>query len=142
MSKVSLALRRRVEQRALGLCEYCRSCAEYTGHDFTVDHIQPESLGGLSSFDNLYWSCFWCNNFKHASTHARDPRSGQLVPLYNPRMDAWPEYFRWSRTQTRNIGRTPVSRATVNAFRLNRPVLILARTVWVKHGLHPPIEGR
>ena len=138
MTKVSMALRRRVEQRALGLCEYCRSCAEYTGHDFTVDHIQPESLGGDSTFDNLCWSCFWCNNFKNSSTQARDPRSGRLVRLYNPRKEPWSDHFRWSRTQVRIIGRTPTGRATVEALRLNRPVLVLARKVWVRHGLHPP----
>lgn len=138
MTRVSAALRRRVEQRAIGLCEYCRSCAEYTGHDFTVDHILPESLGGASTFGNLCWSCFWCNNFKHASTQGRDPRSGLLVRLYNPRMETWSDHFRWSRTQVRVIGRTPIGRATIEALRLNRTVLVLARKVWVRHGIHPP----
>lgn len=121
MTRVSAALRKRVEQRAIGLCEYCRSCAEYTGHDFTVDHILPTSLGGTSTFSNLCWSCFWCNNFKHASIQGRDPRGGLLVPLYNPRTDHWPDHFRWSLAQTRVIGRTPVGRATTEALHLNRP---------------------
>lgn len=138
MSRMSAALRRRVEQRAQGLCEYCRSCAEYTGHDFTVDHILPESRGGRTTFDNLCWSCFWCNNFKSARIKALDVRSGRLVPLFHPRTDAWSDHFRWSRNQTRVVGRSPVGRATIEALRLNRPVLVRARKVWVRHGLHPP----
>lgn len=138
MSRMPAALRHRVEQRAHGLCDYCRSCAEYTGHDFTVDHILPESLGGATAFDNLCWCCFWCNNYKQARTKALDARSGRLVPLFNPRTDAWPDHFRWSRDETKVVGRSPVGRATIEALRLNRPVLVRARNVWVRHGLHPP----
>src|SRR5439155_18332442 len=64
MSRVSLALRRRVQRRAQGLCEYCRSNPELTGHEFTIDHILPESHGGASRFENLCWCCFWCNTYK------------------------------------------------------------------------------
>ena len=138
MSRASKGLRRRVEQRAHGLCEYCRSCSEFTGHDFTIDHIRPESAGGTSAFDNLCWSCFWCNNFKQARTQARDSRSGRVVGFFNPRTQVWTEHFRWSRALIRIIGRTPEGRATVIALRLNRPVLVRARKVWVRHGLHPP----
>ena len=138
MSRMPAALRHRVEQRAHGLCEYCRSYSEYTGHDFTVDHILPESLGGATAFDNLCWCCFWCNNFKQARTKALDTRSGRLVLLFNPRTDIWSDHFRWSRDETRVVGRSPVGRATIEALRLNRPVLVRARRVWVRHGLHPP----
>ena len=138
MSRVSAALPRRVEQRARGLCEYCRSCSEFTGHDFTVDHILPASLGGTTAFNNLCWSCFWCNNFKQAQTEALDTRTGRRVPLFNPRTDVWPDHFRWSRAETKVVGRSPVGRATIEVLRLNRPVLVRARTVWVRHGLHPP----
>src|SRR4029450_6918054 len=41
VSKISSGLRRRVRRRAQGLCEYCRSRVELTGHDFTVDHVHP-----------------------------------------------------------------------------------------------------
>ncbi|TMQ34295.1 MAG: HNH endonuclease [Planctomycetota bacterium] len=72
MSRVSRALRRRVRRRARGLCEYCNSCPELTGHDFTVDHVIPESRGGLTRMENLCWCCFWCNAFKQARTQAAD----------------------------------------------------------------------
>ncbi len=138
MSRMSAALRRRVRRRARGLCEYCRSCAECTGHEFTLDHIIPESRGGTDQFENLCWCCFWCNNFKQSRTEAIDRRSGQVVPLFNPRTKSWNEHFRWSHNFTRIVGRTAIGRATITALRLNRPSLVRSRRVWVRHGLHPP----
>jgi len=138
MSHVSAALRRAVRRRARGLCEYCRSCPELTGHDFTIDHIVPTSSGGVNRSQNLCWCCFWCNNFKQAQTQAVDPRTSRLVPLFHPRLDQWEGHFKWSRDGTRMIGRTPTGRATIEALRLNRPILLRARRVWVRHGLHPP----
>jgi 5-methylcytosine-specific restriction endonuclease McrA len=97
MTRISPALRRRVRQRARGLCEYCRSSAELTGHSFTIDHIVPGSRGGGNRFDNLCWCCFWCNAFKQARTEARDSHSGVMVSLFNPRLANWQDHFRWSR---------------------------------------------
>ena len=111
---------------------------DYTGHEFTVDHIIPEARGGTDSFDNLCFCCFWCNDFKHVRTEARDPRTGRTVPLFNPRTDNWQDHFRWSSTSICVIGRTAIGRATVRALRLNRRSLVRARKVWVRHGLHPP----
>ena len=139
MSRIPPALRRRVRRRADGICEYCRSGSELTGHEFTVDHVTSESLGGGDEFDNRCWCCFWCNSFKQARFKAVDRKTGSMVPLFNPRSDGWDEHFRWSRYSTRIIGKTPTGRATVDALRLNRPVLVRARAVWVRHGLHPPM---
>src|SRR3989442_15937209 len=84
MSRLSSALRRRVRERARSLCEYCRYFMDYTGHEFTVDHIIPESKGGTSDFENLCFCCFWCNNYKQASTEVRDRRTGHVVRLSQP----------------------------------------------------------
>lgn len=138
MSRVSAVLRERVRRRARNLCEYCRSDASLTGHDFTIDHITPETQRGTSNLDNLCLCCFWCNNLKKSQTHFPDPHTNALVRLFNPRLDIWKEHFRWSPTQTRIIGRNRVGRATVVALRLNRPTLVRARRIWARHGLHPP----
>lgn len=138
MSRLSPLLRRRVQQRGQGLCEYCRSCIDYTGHAFTVDHVLPTSRGGTDDFNNLCFCCFWCNNYKHARTQVLDVRTGRVVPLFNPRMDNWHDHFRWSPTYTRVVGRTAIGRVTIQALRLNRPSLVRARKIWVRHGLHPP----
>lgn len=138
MSKLPAALRRRVARRARKLCEYCRTLQDLTGHEFTIDHIRPESLGGASTFDNLCLCCFWCNNFKQARTEAFDPQTNQLVPLFNPRRDRWEEHFRWNATGTRLRGRTAIGRVTIRTLKLNRKSLVASRRLWAKHGLHPP----
>ena len=79
MSRVPSALRRQIHRRARGLCEYCCSSMDYTGHEFTVDHIIPESEGGASAFDNLCFCCFWRNNYKQARIKVRDRRTGRVV---------------------------------------------------------------
>ena len=138
MSRLSPLLRRRVQQRGQGLCEYCRSCMDYTGHAFTVDHVLPTSRGGSDDLNNLCFCCFWCNNYKHSRTHALDVRTDRVAPLFNPRMDKWNDHFRWSSTSTRIVGRTAIGRVTIRMLRLNRLSLVRARKVWVRHGLHPP----
>jgi hypothetical protein len=138
MISVSAALRRAVRRRAANRCEYCQTCAEFTGHDLTLDHILPRSAGGKTRFENLCWCCFWCNSFKQARSEAVDSQTKRLVPLFHPRRDRWETHFRWSSDGARIIGRTPSGRATVKALRLNRPVLVRARRIWVRHGYHPP----
>lgn len=109
-----------------------------TGHDFTIDHITPEAEGGSNDFSNLCLCCFWCNNFKRDHLQLFDVFTRQNARLFNPRLDNWEEHLRWSLTQTRIIGRTAIGRVTVIALRLNRPTLVRARLLWVRHGLHPP----
>jgi len=138
MSRLSLTLRRRVQQRGQGLCEYCRSCMEYTGHTFTVDHVVPLSRGGTDNFDNLCFCCFWCNTYKHSHIQVLDVRTGCIVPLFNPRTDNWDDHFRWTPTATRIVGKSATGRVTVQTLRLNRPSLVGAREIWRRHGLHPP----
>lgn len=140
MSRISSALRRRVRERARSYCEYCRSYMDYTGHDFTVDHIIPESQGGTSGFDNLCFCCFWCNNYKQARPRFRDPLTGREVHLFNPRTEDWAVHFRWSATFARVIGRTAVGRATIIALHLNRVSLVRSRRIWVRNELHPPAD--
>jgi 5-methylcytosine-specific restriction endonuclease McrA len=138
VKKISRTLRRLVRRQAHDTCEYCQSTVELTGQDFTVDHIIPESRGGGSGLSNLCWCCFWCNSFKQVRTKAMDPKTGNLVALYHPRQDSWLDHFRWSPDATRIVGRTPIGRATVKVLRLNRPPLVAARRIWVRHELHPP----
>jgi HNH endonuclease len=138
MSRIPLPLRRAVQERARGLCEYCHSQMDVTGHEFPVDHILPKMLGGTDEIDNLCCSCSGCNTYKQARVQATDPRTGRVVPLFHPRRDRWDAHFRWSPTATRVMGRTAIGRATIEALRLNRPRLVRSRRIWAAYGLHPP----
>src|SRR5687768_1653760 len=108
MSRLPLPLRGVVQERARGLCEYCHSQSDVTGHEFTVDHILPTAHGGTDEIDNLCFACSGCNTYKQVRVEATDPRTVRVVPLFNPRRDQWDEHFRWSPTSTRIVGRTAI----------------------------------
>jgi hypothetical protein len=132
------ARRERLRRRASGRCEYCRSPEHFCPDPFCEEHIHPQSGGGLSKDENLAWSCFGCNGAKAAAIVARDPESGEIVPLYNPRMENWGDHFVWSVDLCSVIGVTPTGRATANRLRLNRPELQNLRRVLATIGEHPP----
>jgi hypothetical protein len=45
---------------------------------------------------------------------------GALVPLYNPRRDAWDDHFALDDRTFEIVGLTPVGRATASQLRMNR----------------------
>jgi len=103
-----------------------------------IDHLVPEAAGGETVRDNLWLSCRRCNEFKGTRTHAVDPLSNILVPLFNPRTQSWVVHFTWSEDGTEIIGLTPTGRATLIALRLNNEEIVAARSLWVAAGWHPP----
>ena len=133
-------IRVHVRERARGLCEYCRIDEESTGHEFTLDHVAPESRGGPTTRENLAYACIGCNVRKSNRTHAPDPIDGEIAPLYNPRLHRWRDHFCWSADTRFILGLTPSGRATIVALSLNRPLLIKYRILMIRNGLHPPSE--
>lgn len=136
--------RRLIAQRAKFRCEYCFIPVSLSPQPFNVDHIipiskWPSSKGGLTELDNLAFSC-GCNGYKGDDTHAHDPRTGRLVPLFHPRRQSWSEHFAWSEDATRIIGLTPTGRATVAALRMNRDELVKLRSMLFAVGEHPPSD--
>jgi 5-methylcytosine-specific restriction endonuclease McrA len=131
------ALRRQIAQRARWRCEYCLSPAAFSTQPFEVDHIIPRTKGGPTSADNLALSC-GCNSYKGRRTHARDPRTGRAVPLFNPRRQRWQRHFTWNEGSLLIVGRTASGRATIEALQLNRPELVNLRRILRLIGEHPP----
>ena len=105
-----------------------------------IDHILPESLGGLTDEENLWLACSLCNDHKGDRIAALDPETGEIVRLFNPRFQEWHEHFTWNETSDRIIGLTPIGRATVIALNLNRFSLVRARQLWNIAGWHPPVD--
>ena len=103
-----------------------------------LEHIVPIAAGGATIEENLWLACPLCNGYKGTQMEAADPDSGQPVPLFNPRRQAWSEHFRWSDDATLIVGTTPTGRATVDALKLNNEYLLKARARWVATGWHPP----
>ncbi|WP_204140832.1 HNH endonuclease [Halomicronema sp. CCY15110] len=133
-------LRQQVIQAANHRCEYCQTSSRLTGTPLVMEHILPRSLGGTDERENLAAACYRCNEFKGAKTAALDPETGQLVPLFNPRIEQWPTHFSWGNGGTHIIGMTPTGRATVVALRLNNDNIVAARAMWIESAWHPPNE--
>jgi len=135
---VPRAVRRLVRDRARNRCEYCQHPAGYSSAPYVCEHVWPRARGAGNTLPELAWACPACNNHKHAKTHARDPQTGRLVPLFNPRRQRWSRHFAWSEDFMIIIGRTATGRATVEALHLNRPELLNLRRALHVVGEHPP----
>jgi hypothetical protein len=131
-------LRPFVRKRARGRCEYCLTAEVLSGIRCQVDHILPRSRQGATTADNLCLACPACNGHKHARTHAHDPDSSIPVPLFDPRRQRWNDHFAWSSDGTEIIGLSPTGRATIAALKMNDPLIVSARSLWVGIGAHPP----
>jgi len=140
VSTISSALRQQVSAEAGHRCEYCLSSRRVIGMPLVTDHVIPRSAGGGDGRENLAASCYRCNEFKGARTHAADPATGELVPLFNPRTQTWREHFAWANGGTHIVGLTPTGRATVLALRLNNEYVIEARVLWIARHWHPPSD--
>jgi hypothetical protein len=140
MSKtpIPLALRRLVADHFHHHCGYCQTSELIVGSSFTVDHILPEVLGGLTVLENLSLACWPCNLRKGKRIAALDPANKVRVRLFHPRQEVWNEYFRWDADDLLIVGLTPSGRATVYALNMNDRERVNSRRLWVSAGWHPP----
>jgi hypothetical protein len=138
MAYVSSHLREAVAERAHRRCEYCQSPELITGGPFHVEHIIPQTVGGMTTWDNLALACARCNLHKGIRVRYQDPVSRRTVPLFNPRTQKWSRHFTWSEDGLRILGRTRSGRATVLALNMNHLTIVISRSVWVSLGIHPP----
>jgi len=136
-TRVPVQLAIQIIAKAAGQCEYCHAPQILIGQAFHLDHIVPRSVGGQTTAENLCLACSHCNIAKGVRREAKDPRTGKLVRLFNPRTDRWDEHFRWSQDCKKLIGRTPIGRTTVIALDMNAKLLQQARSYWRVTGLIP-----
>jgi hypothetical protein len=106
-----------------------------------IDHLIPTARGGRTEEGNLWLACSACNALKGDRTEALDPLTGELVGLFHPRRHRWTEHFAWTPAGDYIIGQTAIGRATIAALKLNRPLLVRARRLWVRLEVHPPGAG-
>ena len=62
---------------------------------------------------------FFCNLLKGSDIASVDMETGQIVRLFSPRLDHWPEHFRLRDGQI--IPLTPVGRVTEYLLQFNQP---------------------
>jgi 5-methylcytosine-specific restriction endonuclease McrA len=140
-SQIPVKLKRAVFRRAKGRCEYCRSQVAFSPDTFSIEHIIPRALGGTDDLDNLALACQRCNNLKHTFVEAKDPVTGNTVPLFHPRRDRWSNHFAWSSDYRLVNGLTPTGRATIERLDLNREGVVNMRRVLRMAGEHPLAEN-
>ena len=100
-----------------------------------IEHIFPN---GSNQLDNLCLSCSNCNLSKGIVTSARDPETGTISSLFNPRTEKWDEHFRWIEGGEKLQGKTPTGRVTIIRLKMNQLRLVKARRNWIIAGNHPP----
>jgi len=138
--KLPTQLREWVRHQANHFCEYCQANERWQYVRFTVDHIVPLSAGGTDAHENLALACFHCNRRKSNNQGARDPLTGEEVPLFNPRAQRWFHHFYWSLDGLRILGMTATGRATIELLEMNRSRVLDIRKADVEAGRHPPVE--
>lgn len=137
MVRISLSVRTEVKTRANDKCEYCHSPERFSVSGFSIEHVVPQSKGGMTELENLAFACQQCNNHKYNLTEAIDSVTKTLFPLFNPRRDEWSQHFAWDYQYLRIVGLSGTGRATVEQLKLNRSNLINLRHLLSSNGLHP-----
>lgn len=103
-----------VQQRGKSRCEYCYYPEILSSSPLSIDHLQPQSLGGTDDLDNLALACRRCNERRYNFTTGVDPETKFETSLFNPRQQNWADPFIWSFDATRIISTTAIGRATCN----------------------------
>ena len=86
-------LREKVAEEAGRRCGYCLTAESIVGAPMEIDHIIPQSLGGLTEEENLWLACSLCNDHKGDRIAALDPVTDEIVRLFDPRRQNWNEHF-------------------------------------------------
>lgn len=128
------ALRELVFARAGGRCEYCLLPQSVTVYQHEPDHIIPRQHDGQTDAENLALACTRCNRYKGPNIGSLDPRTGELVPFYNPRKQLWQDHFWLDGPIIRPL--TPERRVTVKILRLNDETRVEERELLIEFGLH------
>jgi hypothetical protein len=135
---IPASVQRLIRRRAKNRCEYCQTSESLSGIACEIDHIIPRAHNGPTTAENLCLACVSCNGHKQAKTHAIDPKTGTETPLFHPRRQRWRDHFAWSEDGSTIVGITACGRATIDALMLNSPLIVVARSMWVSSGQHPP----
>jgi hypothetical protein len=125
-------LREPVWQRAGGRCEFCRLPPEFDVLPFQIDHIIPRKHGGPTASENLALSCLPCNARKGPNLAGLDLETGNIEPLFNPRVATWTDHFAWN--GARLVGRTPAGRATIAVLAIDEPARVEHRRFLIAAG--------
>jgi hypothetical protein len=122
-----------VRRRAENRCEYCLLKQEHLPFStFQIEHVTPRKHGGNDAPSNLALACARCNSHKGSNLTGIDPATEAITPLFNPRMHAWEEHFRWDDVIV--VGLTAIGRTTVRVLNMNEERRVRLRAVLKRCG--------
>lgn len=124
-----------VWRRAGAACEYCQIPQALDPLPFQIDHIIAEQHGGWTESGNLALACLSCNKRKGPNIAGLDASTGNIVPLFNPRIQKWSRHFHWRGVVL--MSRTQVGRATVAVLGINRLEYVAFREELRNEGFFP-----
>jgi hypothetical protein len=125
---IPAGLRRLVRNRAGGRCEYCLIHEDDALLPHEPDHIVATKHRGATEEANLAWTCFVCNRAKGSGLSSIDIETGQLVRLFNPRLDHWADHFQM-KDDGAILPLTDVGRVTEHLLKFNRPEQLEIRRI-------------
>lgn len=123
--------------RAGQRCEYCLIHADDTFFGCEVDHIVSEKHGGATREDNLAYACLFYNRNKGSDIASILPETGELVRLFNPRLDRWGDHFRLGLDGITILPLTPIGEVTSRLLGLNSNARLLERQDLRQVGRYP-----
>ena len=106
-----------VRNRAGNCCEYCLLPQDGCSLTHHIEHIVPRQHGGNDDHSNLALACHRCNLRKGPNLTGIDPITGEIVPLFDPRRDRWPDHFHFQGAVIEGV--TAVGRTTVKLLSMN-----------------------
>ena len=101
------------------------------------EHIIARKHGGTTVADNLALSCVICNRRKSSDLAAIDPVTAEVIRLFHPRRDRWPEHFHLAGVYIASD--TPIGRATANLLQFNTPERVAERELLIALDLFKPL---
>jgi hypothetical protein len=91
--------------------------------------------GGSDDESNLALACHRCNLHKGPNLTGIDPLTGELAPLFHPRLHRWPEHFVFQSVRIEGISST--GRATIQVLAMNDARRLELRRELQKRGALP-----
>jgi hypothetical protein len=132
---ISFNLRQLVIERAQGRCEYCLIHQDFSIYTHEIDHIIAVKHGGQTLSENLALSCLPCNRHKGSDFATLDPNNGEIIRLFNPRLQLWDEHFTLKNAEI--IGITDIGQATSRLLMFNTSSRMRSRQSLIDQNLYP-----
>jgi hypothetical protein len=127
------SIRQFVRVRAAYRCEYCRLKQEHSLlWQHQIEHIIPRKHHGSDELENLALACVRCNLGKSSNLTGRDPVTGKIAELFNPRSETWLKHFKFENELV--IGVTPTGKVTADVLNMNEAQRLTLRLQLYRNG--------